>query len=81
MWCLPSRTFLEKSMGYKIEISITDKDGGTTRCFLRPSGCGPYVFATDDEAEQVIRLCYADPGARFKAKPRVVQTDEEVTHG
>lgn len=68
-------------MGYKIEVSINDKDGGTTRCFIRPSGAQPYVFATEDEAEQVIRVCYADPGSYFRAKPRIVQTDEEVTHG
>ena len=80
MWCLPLPIFLEKIMGYKIEISTTE-NGDTVRRFIRPSGCQPYVFATEDEAEQVIRVCYADPGAYFRAKPRVVQTDEEVTHG
>ncbi len=66
-------------MGYKIEITVIE-GGEPTRRFVRPSGADPYVFATEDEAEQVIRICYADPCARLRAKPRVVETEEEVTH-
>jgi hypothetical protein len=83
-WCLPLPALFHKhqkgfEMGYKIEMSII-KDEREQRVFLHPSGCGPYVFDTEEEAEYSIRLCFADPAEKLKAKPRVVKTDEPITH-
>lgn len=66
-------------VGYKIEMSVV-KNGEEQRVFMHPSGCGPYVFDTEDEAEYSIRVCFADPAAKLKARPRVVKTDEPITH-
>jgi hypothetical protein len=87
MWCLPSSRFSstdtrkEKKVGFKIELSIVTKKGKYERICLRPSGCPPYVFATEEDAELCIRMAFADPAQYMRAKPRVVNTDEAVTHG
>jgi hypothetical protein len=67
-------------VGFKVEVSII-RDGKSVRVFLRPSDCPPYVFATEEDAELCIRMAFADPAVHFKVKPRIVLTDEAVTHG
>ena len=67
-------------MGFKIEVSVI-KDGKSVRVFLKPSGCTPYVFGTEEDAELTIRMAFADPAVYLSVKPRIVLTDEAVTHG
>ncbi len=71
----------KREVGFKIELSIVTNTGEHRRVCLRPSDCPPYVFRTEEEAELCIRMAFADPAKFMQAKPRVVNTDEAVTHG